>query len=126
MNPISKTQLPFFTLACVENRESMAKSPQEEHPQKAFGWAARDPSGILSPFHFSRRHFLFLFFCVIFFANCNLFLCLIRKYYGISKVITQFFFRFPCMSIFFLFIFSVYFSIDFLLHQRLYNRNLVS
>ncbi|CBI37635.3 hypothetical protein VitviT2T_005827 [Vitis vinifera] len=33
----------------------MAKSPQEEHPQKAFGWAARDPSGILSPFHFSRR-----------------------------------------------------------------------
>ncbi|KAH0689306.1 hypothetical protein KY289_016664 [Solanum tuberosum] len=23
--------------------------------QKAFGWAARDPSGILSPFHFSRR-----------------------------------------------------------------------
>ncbi|KAM1125912.1 hypothetical protein ACFX11_041359 [Malus domestica] len=33
----------------------MAKSPEEEHPQKAFGWAARDSSGILSPFHFSRR-----------------------------------------------------------------------
>uniref|UniRef100_A0A5B6Z2X5 Putative mannitol dehydrogenase n=1 Tax=Davidia involucrata TaxID=16924 RepID=A0A5B6Z2X5_DAVIN len=33
----------------------MAKSPEEEHPVKAFGWAARDPSGILSPFKFSRR-----------------------------------------------------------------------
>ncbi|CAI9111399.1 OLC1v1011619C1 [Oldenlandia corymbosa var. corymbosa] len=26
-----------------------------EHPVKAFGWAARDPSGHLSPFNFSRR-----------------------------------------------------------------------
>ncbi|XP_024028866.1 probable cinnamyl alcohol dehydrogenase 9 [Morus notabilis] len=33
----------------------MAKSPEEEHPQKAFGWAARDSHGILSPFQFSRR-----------------------------------------------------------------------
>ncbi|KAG6605278.1 putative cinnamyl alcohol dehydrogenase 9, partial [Cucurbita argyrosperma subsp. sororia] len=33
----------------------MAKSPQDEHPNKAFGWAARDSSGLLSPFHFSRR-----------------------------------------------------------------------
>ncbi|KAJ6754727.1 CINNAMYL ALCOHOL DEHYDROGENASE 2-RELATED [Salix purpurea] len=33
----------------------MAKSPEEEHPHKAFGWAAKDTSGILSPFHFSRR-----------------------------------------------------------------------
>ncbi|KAF5480687.1 hypothetical protein F2P56_001418 [Juglans regia] len=33
----------------------MAKSPEEEHPQKVFGWAARDSSGVLSPFHFSRR-----------------------------------------------------------------------
>lgn len=31
------------------------KSPEEEHPVKAFGWAARDPSGFLSPFNFSRR-----------------------------------------------------------------------
>ncbi|XP_016201083.1 probable mannitol dehydrogenase [Arachis ipaensis] len=29
--------------------------PEFEHPKKAFGWAARDPSGHLSPFHFSRR-----------------------------------------------------------------------
>ncbi|PON40954.1 Alcohol dehydrogenase superfamily, zinc-type [Parasponia andersonii] len=33
----------------------MAKSYEEEHPKKAFGWAARDSSGVLSPFHFSRR-----------------------------------------------------------------------
>ncbi|KAK6922875.1 Alcohol dehydrogenase-like, C-terminal [Dillenia turbinata] len=33
----------------------MAKNPEEEHPVKAFGWAARDSSGVLSPFHFSRR-----------------------------------------------------------------------
>ncbi|ESW30338.1 hypothetical protein PHAVU_002G144700 [Phaseolus vulgaris] len=28
---------------------------ETEHPRKAFGWAARDPSGLLTPFHFSRR-----------------------------------------------------------------------
>ncbi|OWM66195.1 hypothetical protein CDL15_Pgr013412 [Punica granatum] len=33
----------------------MAKSPDQEHPIKAFGWAARDVSGHLSPFKFSRR-----------------------------------------------------------------------
>ncbi|KAL3527499.1 hypothetical protein ACH5RR_012155 [Cinchona calisaya] len=33
----------------------MAKSFEEEHPVKAFGWAARDTSGVLSPFYFSRR-----------------------------------------------------------------------
>ncbi|KAJ4715449.1 putative Alcohol dehydrogenase [Melia azedarach] len=33
----------------------MAKSPEQEHPRKAFGWAARDNSGTLSPFPFSRR-----------------------------------------------------------------------
>lgn len=32
-----------------------SQSPADEHPKKAFGWAARDPSGILSPFNFSRR-----------------------------------------------------------------------
>ncbi|GLU20233.1 hypothetical protein SLE2022_364430 [Rubroshorea leprosula] len=30
-------------------------SPANDHPRKAFGWAARDPSGVLSPFNFSRR-----------------------------------------------------------------------
>ncbi|KAH9612395.1 hypothetical protein KSS87_007033 [Heliosperma pusillum] len=33
----------------------MAKSAEKEHPQKAFGWAATDSSGVLSPFKFSRR-----------------------------------------------------------------------
>ncbi|XP_058187434.1 8-hydroxygeraniol dehydrogenase-like isoform X1 [Rhododendron vialii] len=33
----------------------MGKAPEEEHPVKAFGWAARDASGVLSPFKFSRR-----------------------------------------------------------------------
>ncbi|MED6195824.1 8-hydroxygeraniol dehydrogenase [Stylosanthes scabra] len=33
----------------------MASQPETEHPNKAFGWAARDPSGLLSPFNFSRR-----------------------------------------------------------------------
>ncbi|XP_075104765.1 cinnamyl alcohol dehydrogenase 2 [Nicotiana tabacum] len=33
----------------------MAKNPEEEHSVKAFGFAARDTSGVLSPFNFSRR-----------------------------------------------------------------------
>ncbi|WCJ32018.1 cinnamyl-alcohol dehydrogenase [Euphorbia peplus] len=31
------------------------KSPEQEHPRAACGWAARDKSGVLSPFNFSRR-----------------------------------------------------------------------
>jgi hypothetical protein len=38
----------------------MSKSP-EEHPAKAFGWAARDQSGHLFPFNFSRRWSFFIF-----------------------------------------------------------------
>ncbi|KAK3016421.1 hypothetical protein RJ639_006188 [Escallonia herrerae] len=33
----------------------MAKSQEVEDPVKAFGWAARDTSGVLSPFKFTRR-----------------------------------------------------------------------
>ncbi|KAJ6949853.1 hypothetical protein NC651_003741 [Populus alba x Populus x berolinensis] len=33
----------------------MSRLQAEEETQKAFGWAARDSSGILSPFHFTRR-----------------------------------------------------------------------
>ncbi|KAL3006256.1 hypothetical protein AAZX31_08G267200 [Glycine max] len=33
----------------------MAVPPEMEHPRKAFGWTARDTSGVLSPFKFSRR-----------------------------------------------------------------------
>ncbi|KAH7662671.1 cinnamyl-alcohol dehydrogenase protein [Dioscorea alata] len=34
----------------------MEKSAEKEHPREAFGWAARDTSGVLSPYHFSRRN----------------------------------------------------------------------
>lgn len=50
----------------------MEKSPEEQHPVKAFGWAARDASGVLSPFHFSRRYVLLDFF-YFFFLFENLF-----------------------------------------------------
>nr|UTS82998.1 cinnamyl alcohol dehydrogenase 3 [Phryma leptostachya] len=33
----------------------MANSSETEHPVKAFGWAARDTSGVFSPYKFSRR-----------------------------------------------------------------------
>ncbi|KAL3527470.1 hypothetical protein ACH5RR_012126 [Cinchona calisaya] len=33
----------------------MASSPELKHPVKSFAWAARDKSGVLSPFNFSRR-----------------------------------------------------------------------
>ncbi|KAL3621765.1 Geraniol dehydrogenase 1 [Castilleja foliolosa] len=33
----------------------MSKSYETEHPVKACGWAARDTSGVFSPFNFSRR-----------------------------------------------------------------------
>ena len=33
----------------------MATQPEIEHPRKAFGWAARDPSGFLAPFNFPIR-----------------------------------------------------------------------
>ncbi|XP_017981517.1 PREDICTED: probable mannitol dehydrogenase isoform X2 [Theobroma cacao] len=33
----------------------MLKNPEEEHPKKAFGWAARVQSEVLSPFKFFRR-----------------------------------------------------------------------
>ncbi|KAK4843612.1 hypothetical protein QYF36_010567 [Acer negundo] len=33
----------------------MGESAEQIHPKKAFGWAARDSSGVLSPFNFSRR-----------------------------------------------------------------------
>ncbi|KAK6258758.1 hypothetical protein SCA6_013232 [Theobroma cacao] len=36
-------------------QQIMLKNPEEEHPQNAFGWAARVQSDVLSPFKFSRR-----------------------------------------------------------------------
>jgi cinnamyl-alcohol dehydrogenase len=48
----------------------MTTQYEVEHPKKAFGWAARDTSGVLSPFNFSRRlsfytSFLFFICCTI-------------------------------------------------------------
>jgi hypothetical protein len=44
----------------------MTTQYEVEHPKKAFGWAARDTSGVLSPFNFSRR--LSLFYTSIFYS----------------------------------------------------------
>ncbi|XP_019266910.1 PREDICTED: 8-hydroxygeraniol dehydrogenase-like isoform X2 [Nicotiana attenuata] len=38
-----------------KNHQKMEKSHENEHPVKAFGWAAKDTSGVLSSFNFSRR-----------------------------------------------------------------------
>ncbi|CAI0419743.1 unnamed protein product, partial [Linum tenue] len=38
-----------------KQRKMVANQPEKEHPVPAFGLAARDPSGVLSPFNFSRR-----------------------------------------------------------------------
>ncbi|XP_074563086.1 putative mannitol dehydrogenase [Curcuma longa] len=39
----------------MENGNNANTSPEEAHRRPAFGWAARDTSGVLSPFDFSRR-----------------------------------------------------------------------
>ncbi|CAH2068912.1 unnamed protein product [Thlaspi arvense] len=47
---------PALSLGCNFNLTlPMAKSPKEQHPVKAVGWAASDTSGVLAPFKFSRR-----------------------------------------------------------------------
>ncbi|PIN00118.1 Alcohol dehydrogenase, class V [Handroanthus impetiginosus] len=38
-----------------EKEHQVSENAEMEHPVKAVGWAARDTSGILSPFKFSRR-----------------------------------------------------------------------
>ncbi|KAL4353285.1 hypothetical protein GQ457_06G042710 [Hibiscus cannabinus] len=48
-------QSPPHKSLAQSNASEMAKSPEEQHPVKALGWAARDTSGHLSPFSFSRR-----------------------------------------------------------------------
>jgi len=58
------------------------KSYEEEHPTKGFGWAARDQSGVLSPFKFSRRLFpllhlvaaLFNYGILFFFSSSSVYL----------------------------------------------------
>lgn len=39
----------------------MSGSEAEEQTQKVIGWAARDSSGILSPFQFTRRYMWYIY-----------------------------------------------------------------
>ncbi|KAI9125196.1 hypothetical protein K1719_003812 [Acacia pycnantha] len=57
-----------------------------EHPRKAFGWAARDPSDVLSPFNFSRRERgeKDVSFKVLFCGICHSDLHMIRNELGMS------------------------------------------
>ncbi|KAJ6750900.1 hypothetical protein OIU85_001438 [Salix viminalis] len=63
------------------------KSHQEGHPTKAFGWAARDHSGVLSPFNFSRRATgeKDVAFKVLFCGVCHSDLHMIKNEWGISS-----------------------------------------
>lgn len=51
-------------------REKMEMVSPEQHPNKAFAWAATDSSGVLSPFKISRRllYILYLLHPVIYFT----------------------------------------------------------
>lgn len=44
------------TVKPIKSDIDMSRLQAEEETRKAFGWAARDSSGILSPFHFTRRY----------------------------------------------------------------------
>ncbi|KAL3527586.1 hypothetical protein ACH5RR_012242 [Cinchona calisaya] len=62
------------------------KSPEEEHPVKTYGWAARDSSGVLSPLKFSRRATLEddVRFKVLFCGICHTDIHLLKNDWGIS------------------------------------------
>ncbi|KAG9129142.1 hypothetical protein Leryth_006419 [Lithospermum erythrorhizon] len=65
----------------------MAISPETEHPVKAFGYAARDTSGILSPFNFSRRATgdNDVKFKVMFCGVCHSDLHMVKNEWGMTK-----------------------------------------
>ena len=52
--PSRALRLPRPARASVEKREQQA-TMEEKAGQAAFGWAARDATGVLSPYNFSRR-----------------------------------------------------------------------
>ena len=52
--PSRALRLPRPARASVEKREQQA-TMEEQGGQAAFGWAARDDTGVLSPYSFSRR-----------------------------------------------------------------------
>ncbi|PON97080.1 Alcohol dehydrogenase superfamily, zinc-type [Trema orientale] len=63
----------------------MVKS-QGEQTMKAFGWAARDSSGVLSPFHFSRRETgaKDVVFRVLYCGICHTDLHMVKNEWGMS------------------------------------------
>ncbi|XP_059624761.1 8-hydroxygeraniol dehydrogenase-like [Cornus florida] len=65
----------------------MAKSPETEHPVKAFGWAAREQASPLGPFKFSRRATgdKDVRFKVLYCGICHSDLHNIRNDWGMSK-----------------------------------------
>ncbi|KAK8717375.1 hypothetical protein V6N13_044646 [Hibiscus sabdariffa] len=64
----------------------MTRLPESEHPNKAFGWAARDTSGVLSPFKFSRRATgeKDVAFKVLYCGICHSDLHMVKNEWGIS------------------------------------------
>ncbi|KAK8321500.1 hypothetical protein V6Z12_A12G101800 [Gossypium hirsutum] len=64
----------------------MTRLAEEEHPNKAFGWAARDSSGVLSPFKFSRRATgeKDVAFKVLYYGICHSDLHMAKNEWGIS------------------------------------------
>ncbi|KAJ8771189.1 hypothetical protein K2173_025880 [Erythroxylum novogranatense] len=62
-------------------------SPEHEHPKAAVGWAARDQSGLLSPFKFSRRETgeKDVRFQVLYCGICHSDLHLLKNEWGNSK-----------------------------------------
>ncbi|KAK3001269.1 hypothetical protein RJ639_020885 [Escallonia herrerae] len=71
----------------VADRQSYRVSAREEHPVKAIGWAARDESGVLSPFKFSRRAtgIKDVTFKVLYCGICHTDLHFIKNDWGMSK-----------------------------------------
>uniref|UniRef100_A0A6N2MB98 Enoyl reductase (ER) domain-containing protein n=1 Tax=Salix viminalis TaxID=40686 RepID=A0A6N2MB98_SALVM len=71
----------------VIGKEMAEKSHQEGYPTKAFGWAARDQSGVLSPFNFSRRATgeKDVAFKVLFCGVCHTDLHMIKNEWGTSS-----------------------------------------
>ncbi|KAG4169461.1 hypothetical protein ERO13_A12G084825v2 [Gossypium hirsutum] len=65
---------------------TMTRLAEEEHPNKAFGWAARDSSGVLSPFKFSRRATgeKDVAFKVLYYGICHSDLHMAKNEWGIS------------------------------------------
>ncbi|CAL0311836.1 unnamed protein product [Lupinus luteus] len=65
----------------------MASQDELEHPNKAFGWASRDTSGILSPFNFSRRNTgeNDVAFKVLYCGICHSDLHMVKNEWGFSK-----------------------------------------